>query len=132
MALLLDMQQTMLRDSARDFLQREAPVSQLRDLRDTRHPDGLSRPLWKEFGLMGFAGTLLPDAHGGLDLGVAEAAVVMEEIGRNLSASPFWSTSVVCASALRLGGSEAQQRTHLPMVGSGESVIALARPGKLQ
>lgn len=126
MALVLDEQQSMLRDSIKDFLDAEAPVAHLRTLRDGRHADGLSLPLWRNFGLMGFAGTLLPEAHGGLNLGHMEVAVIMEQMGRHLTPSPFWSTAVVGATALKLGGTAAQQQVHLPAVGAGHNVLALA------
>ncbi len=44
MTLLLTEEQEMLRDSARDFLRENAPVSQLRKLRDSHDPAGFSRP----------------------------------------------------------------------------------------
>lgn len=126
MALVWDEQQSMLRDSVRDFLRQEAPVAHLRQLRDQRHPEGVSRPLWNQFGYMGFAGALVPEPLGGSALGHAEVGVVMQEIGRNLTPSPFWSTAVVAVQALRLGGTEAQQRVRLPSVAAGEAVLALA------
>jgi len=126
MALVLDEQQTMLRDSVRDFLAQEAPVTHLRHLRDSRHPHGMALPLWRKFGLMGFAGTLLSEAHGGSNLGFVEVGVIMEEIGRHLTPSPFWSTSVVGATALRLGGTPVQQQVYLPGIGMGQSIMALA------
>jgi alkylation response protein AidB-like acyl-CoA dehydrogenase len=51
----------MLRDSARDFLAGQSPVSALRALRDNRDPDGFSRPLWRQFAAMGFSGMLVPE-----------------------------------------------------------------------
>ncbi|MCW5652187.1 acyl-CoA dehydrogenase family protein [Hydrogenophaga sp.] len=126
MPLMLDEQQTMLRESVRDFLAQEAPVSHLRQLRDQRHADGLSLPLWRQFGYMGYAGTLLPESQGGLALGHADAAIIMEELGRHLTPSPFWSTAVLGVTALRAGNREAQQHVHLPGMGTGETVAALA------
>ena len=43
MALVLTEEQTMLRDSARVFMAESAPVSQLRQLRDSRDATGFSR-----------------------------------------------------------------------------------------
>jgi alkylation response protein AidB-like acyl-CoA dehydrogenase len=84
MALVLNDEQTMLRDNARSFLGRNAPVAHLRKLRDERGADGFSRPLWKEFANLGWTGILIPPDHDGLGLGHVEAGVVMEEIGRTL------------------------------------------------
>ncbi len=126
MALVLTEEQGMLRDSARAFLADNAPVSQLRQLRDTRDKDGFSRSLWKQFAEMGFTGVLIPESHGGLGLGLVEAGVVMEEIGRNLSASPFLASSVVATTALLSAGSDAQKQACLPKIASGELIATLA------
>ena len=58
---------------------------------------GFSRDLWATFAEMGFAGLLVPEEFGGSGLGHVEAGVVMEEIGRNLTPSPFLATSVLAA-----------------------------------
>src|SRR6516225_6113310 len=60
MALLLNEEQSMLRDSARGLISDKAPVSHLRALRDSRDSIGFSRELWKSFAEMGFAGLLVP------------------------------------------------------------------------
>ena len=126
MALVLTEEQTMLRDSARGLLADKAPVSHLRQLRDEQSPDGLSRALWQTFAEMGFAGLLVPEAFGGSGLGVVEAGVVMEEIGRNLTPSPFLATAVIAAAALTHGGSAAQQQAYLPAIATGSLLATLA------
>lgn len=126
MALVLTEEQGMLRDSASVFLTENSPVSRLRELRDSRDASGFSRGLWKEFADMGFTGILVPEAQGGLGLGHVEAGVVLEEIGRNLTASPFLASSVVAVTALRHAGSEAQQQRWLPALASGKSIATLA------
>ena len=69
MALVLNEEQSMLRDSARGFISDKAPVSHLRQLRDAKDLSGFSRELWKAFAEMGFAGLLVPEAFGGSGLG---------------------------------------------------------------
>src|SRR5579862_1144290 len=120
MPLILNDEQAMLRDSARAFLSEQAPVSALRRLRDGKDALGYDPGLWKAFAEMGFTGVLVPEAHGGLGLGHVEAAVVMEEIGRHLCASPFLASSVVAVTAIRAAGTEAQQAALLPSLASGE------------
>jgi alkylation response protein AidB-like acyl-CoA dehydrogenase len=126
MPLVLTEEQTMLRDSARDFLTEQAPVAALRKLRDGRDAQGYSPALWKQFGEMGFAGVLVPEDMGGMGLGHVEAGVVMEQIGHNLSASPFLASSVVAVAALRAGGSAAQQQAWLPRLATAEAIATLA------
>ncbi len=91
MALVLNEEQSMLRDSARGLISDKAPVAHLRKLRDTKDATGFSRELWSTFAEMGFAGLLVPEDFGGSGLGCVEAGVVMEEIGRTLMPSPFLS-----------------------------------------
>ncbi|MDB5420934.1 MAG: acyl-CoA dehydrogenase, partial [Brevundimonas sp.] len=100
MPLFLDDEQTMLKDTAKGFLADAAPVSHLRKLRDDKNQTGFSRDLWGHFAEMGFTGILVPEADGGLGLGAVEAGIVLEQIGRNLTPSPFLSTSVGAAVAL--------------------------------
>jgi acyl-CoA dehydrogenase len=126
MALVLTEEQTMLRDSARAFLADHAPVSELRRLRDSRDATGFSRPLWQRFAEMGFTGILVPEAQIGLGLGHVESGVVMEEIGRHLTASPFLASSVVAVTAILHAGSEAQQPQLLPTLASGQRIATLA------
>ncbi len=126
MALVLTLEQSMLRDSARGLIGDKAPVSHLRQLRDSKDAIGFSRDLWKSFAEMGLTGLLVPENFGGSGLGCVEAGVVMEEIGRNLTPSPFLSTAVLAASALSRGGSAAQKSEHLPKISAGSLLAALA------
>jgi alkylation response protein AidB-like acyl-CoA dehydrogenase len=126
MALVLNEEQSMLRDSARGFISDKAPVSHLRQLRDAKDVSGFSRDVWKAFAEMGFSGLLVPEQFGGSGLGCVEAGIVMEEIGRTLMPSPFLATSVLAASALSRGGSDAQKSQYLPKISDGSLLAALA------
>ena len=125
MPLYLTEDQTMLRDTAQPFLAENAPVAHLRRLRDSRDDTGFSRDLWRQFGELGFTGVLVPEAEGGSGLGHVEAGVVLEEIGRNLTPSPFLTTAVAAVSALKAGG-EAMRQRWVPGIVAGETVAALA------
>jgi alkylation response protein AidB-like acyl-CoA dehydrogenase len=126
MALVLNDEQTMLRDNARGFLTKNAPIAHLRALRDNRDADGFARALWKNFVEMGWAGILVPQDYGGLGLGHVEAGVVMEELGRTLTPSPFLSTAVLAASAIARAGTDRQKETYLPKIVAGELIATLA------
>ncbi|HEX7791555.1 MAG TPA: acyl-CoA dehydrogenase [Afipia sp.] len=126
MALVLNEEQSMLRDSARGLISDKAPVAHLRKLRDDKDATGFSRDLWKTFAEMGFAGLLVPEEFGGSGLGAVEAGVVIEEIGRTLMPSPFLSTGVVAATALAHGGSAAQKSEYLTKLAKGDLIASLA------
>jgi alkylation response protein AidB-like acyl-CoA dehydrogenase len=126
MALVLNEEQTLLRDSARSLISDKAPVSHFRALRDAKDKDGFSRDLWKTFAEMGFTGLLVPEEFGGSGLGCVEAGIVSEEIGHTLLPSPFVASSVLTASALVRGGSKAQKAEHLPKIADGSVIGSLA------
>jgi acyl-CoA dehydrogenase len=126
MALVLTEEQSMLRDSARGLIGDKAPVSHLRQLRDTKDATGFSRELWTAFAEMGLSGLLVPEEFGGSGLGCVEAGVVMEEIGRTLMPSPFLSTAVLAATALARGGSAAQKSEYLGRIANGSLIASLA------
>jgi alkylation response protein AidB-like acyl-CoA dehydrogenase len=117
--------QQMLADSAREFMKSEAPTAHFREFRDKNCKDGFGHGLWKQFGEMGFNGILVSEADGGLGLGHYEAGILLEEIGRNLSPSPFLTTAVAGVEALNAGSAELRARW-LPGILAGDTVLSLA------
>jgi alkylation response protein AidB-like acyl-CoA dehydrogenase len=126
MSLVLTEEQELLKETAAEFSAEHTPVTHLRELRDSKDATGFSRELWKQMGELGWTGILLPEAYGGSDLGLAELGVILEECGRKLSPYPLLSTAVLGASAITLGGSDAQKQAILPGVSAGETLLALA------
>jgi alkylation response protein AidB-like acyl-CoA dehydrogenase len=122
MPLYLTEDQTMLRDTAKPFIADAAPVKHLRSLREDA--TGFSRDLWKQFAEMGFTGIMVPEANGGLGLGHVEAGIVLEEIGRNLTPSPFLTTAVAAVEALKASGRLSEE--WLPKIAAGDALVALA------
>ena len=123
MPLLTD-DQRMLQDTAATFLAEEGSIAkQLRHWRDTGCTDGYGTDLWKQFAELGLTGICIPEDEGGLGLGSVEAALVLEEIGRNLTPSPFLTTAVAGARAIE--GTAHAERWY-PGILAGEAVLALA------
>ena len=119
-------EQTMLRDAAKAWVQEKSPVAAFRKLRDSGNIDGFDRAAWREMAEMGWTGILVPEEYGGTGLGYLTIGVVLEETGRTLTASPLVSTALTAATALLLGGSEAQKKEWLPRIADGSVVAALA------
>ncbi len=116
--------QRMLQDVVRPFMAEEGAIkAQLRHWRDIGCKDGFGHALWKQLGELGLTGMLVPDSAGGAGLGQVEANLVLEEIGRNLTPSPFLTTSVAAVRALE--GSAHAERWFTGIV-AGETVVALA------
>lgn len=126
MPLYHDDDQAMLADTASQFMAEEGAIAkQLRHWRDRECKDGFGHALWKQMAEMGFTGILVPEADGGLGMGHVEAGIVLEEIGRNLTPSPFLTSSVVAATALGQASDDLRGRW-LPGLIAGESVFAVA------
>lgn len=124
MAALTD-EQTMLRDMARQWSDNEAPVSAFRHMRDAAPAERFDGALWRAQAEMGFAGILIPEEYGGTDMGFVSLGMVLEQMGRNLVATPLAATSTAIAAIVR-HGSAAQKAAWLPRLASGEVVATLA------
>ncbi len=126
MPLYHDDDQAMLAETASQFMADEGAIArQLRHLRDTGCKDGFGHDLWKQFAELGFTGILVSENDGGLGMGHVEAGIVLEEIGRNLTPSPFLTSSVMAAAALGDASDDLRGR-YLPGLLSGDSVFAVA------
>ena len=126
MPMILNEEQNMLKDTAKEFCSNNAPIGQLRKLRDEESADGFDRDTWGQMVELGWAGIPFPEEHGGLAFGYKGLGVVTEEAGRTLSASPLFASIWVGGTAINIGGSEAQKAELLPQIASGELLIALA------
>ncbi len=124
MAVLTE-EQTMLRDMAREWADNESPVSAFRKLRNAAPAEGYDSAAWNEIGQMGWGGIVIPEEHGGSALGYLSLGMVVEQLGRNLAASPLASTGPA-ATAIALGDSDAARSDWLPRIASGEVVATLA------
>ncbi|WP_326525070.1 acyl-CoA dehydrogenase family protein [Sphingomonas sp.] len=124
MAVLTE-EQTMLRDMAREWADNESPVAAFRRMRDEKHAEGYDADAWKAQAEMGWAGVLIPEEFGGVGMGHLSLGLVVEQLGRNLAATPLSATSAA-ASAILLGGSDAQKTEWLPRIASGELVATVA------
>lgn len=121
----LNDEQVMLRDMAREWSDKENPVSAFRKTRDADHAERYDPAVYAEMAQMGWPGIIIPEAHGGSDFGFVSLGLVVEELGRNLAAAPLAASSAA-ASAIMLGGTEAQKAKYLPKIASGELVATLA------
>ena len=124
MAVLND-EQAMLRDMAREWADNEAPVGAFRRMRDAAPVEEYDAATWAEMGQMGWAGIVVPEAFGGSEFGYLSLGLVLEQLGRNLAASPLASTAAA-ATAIVLGGSDAAKAEWLPKIATGEVVATLA------
>ncbi|MCB2079111.1 MAG: acyl-CoA/acyl-ACP dehydrogenase [Novosphingobium sp.] len=123
--------QTMLQDMTRRFLEDRSPIGALRKLADAG--ETLDREAWREGVELGWVALFVPEEYGGIAeaaQGVADAAIVAEELGRVVYSGPFLPTCTV-AHAIASSGSDAQKGEWLPKLASGDALAAwcFSRPG---
>ncbi len=118
-------EQTMLRDMAREWSDKENPVGAFRKMRDAGHEAGYDPAVYAEMAQMGWPGILIPEEHGGSGFGFVGLGLVLEELGRNVAAAPLAASSAA-AVAIMLGGTDEQKAKYLPRIASGELVATLA------
>ncbi|MEE4279192.1 MAG: acyl-CoA dehydrogenase family protein [Halieaceae bacterium] len=126
MPLVLTEEQQMLRDAAAGFLGEKASTPALRALRDSGDELAYDAALWQEMVAMGWASIAIPEAYGGLGYGYTGLGVVLEQVGRNLSASPLEGSVLAGATAMLGLGNEAQKSEWLPRIAAGEAQLSLA------
>jgi len=124
MDLGLSEEQELLKNSARDFLEKECPESLVREMEDDEK--GYSPGLWKKMAEQGWQGLLVPENYGGAGFGYLDLVVLIEEFGRALVPGPFISTAVGGVLPLIEGGSDDQKAKYLPQIASGNAIWTLA------
>lgn len=123
---VLNEEQSMLRDAAKSWTQEKSPVTAFRKMRDSGVDIGYDVNAWNEMAEMGWAGVIIPEEYGGSAFGYLSMGLILEELGRTLTASPLIASGVGAASALILGGSDSQKSEWLPKIADGSVVGALA------
>ena len=123
MDLSLSEEQTLIRDSARDFLENECPEEHVRAMEEDEA--GYSPDLWKKMAELGWQGLMVPEEHGGSGFSYLDLCVLVEEFGRALVPGPFI-PNATCAAWLTIAGSDAQQAKYLPGIASGTAIHTYA------
>lgn len=114
----------LLRDSARQYAGRDLHIQRARALRGAR--PGHDPAVWRELAGLGWLGTLIPEAHGGLGLGCADMAVIGEELGRSLFPEPVTACAVLAGGCILHGDNAQRQAELLPALAAGTLRPALA------
>ena len=118
-------EQEMLRNSARDFLAKECPMTYVRQMMEDDR--GFRDAQWRKMAELGWMGLVLPEEHGGAGFTFVDLVVVLEEMGRAVLPGPFFSTVVLGGVALAEGGSATQKEQYLPRLAAGELRVTLAQ-----
>jgi len=119
-------EQSLLKDQASAWAREQAPVIKFREMRDSGIEQAFAPTIWPKMVEMGWTGILVPEQYGGSDLGYLTFGIVLEELGRQLVASPLFASALVGASAVLQGGTDAQKKKYLPAILDGSEILTLA------
>jgi alkylation response protein AidB-like acyl-CoA dehydrogenase len=118
-------EQEEFRSVLRRFLEEKSPPAVVRRLMETEA--GWEREGWRELNQqLGLTAVHIPEAYGGQGFGPVELGIVLEETGRALLCAPYFSSTVLAATAIMQAGTEAQKRALLPDIAAGETIATLA------
>lgn len=116
--------QKLIKESAREFLEKECPCDLVRTMEIDEK--GFPRELWQKMGDLGWLGLLLPEEYEGTGPNYFDMIVLLEEMGRYLVPVPIVPTVILGGSSLLSGGSEEQKKEYLPNIASGKLILSLA------
>ncbi len=119
MDVLLNDDENLIVDSAREFLTNECPTKLVRAMEVDAV--GYSKELWTKVAELGWQGMCMPEKVGGSNMSLVYLGLVMREVGRAIAPIPLHSTAVATLAVAR-DGSDAQQEKYLPDVVAGKSV----------
>jgi alkylation response protein AidB-like acyl-CoA dehydrogenase len=117
----------LLREVVRKFLADKSSESAVRAQMITEV--GYDRLVWQQMAeQLGLQALTVPEEFGGQGYGWRELAIVLEEMGRVLLCSPYFSTVVLAATALLASADVAVQADVLSGIAAGELICTLALP----
>jgi alkylation response protein AidB-like acyl-CoA dehydrogenase len=124
MDLGLSEEQGLLKNAARDFLEKECPDTFVRQMEEDER--GYTPEFWKMMAAQGWQGIVIPDQYGGTGMTFTDLIVLLEEFGRALVPGPFVSTVVLGAMPILEAGTEEQKQKFLPKIAAGDLIMTLA------
>jgi alkylation response protein AidB-like acyl-CoA dehydrogenase len=117
-------EQRMLRETVREMCAKHCTPEHVRAVEDD--PVGFRPELWQQIAQIGLCGLSIAEDVGGLGQGMLDVAIVYEEFGRALAASPHFVSAIVGAGVLAQGGNEAAAEEWLPRIARGETILSVA------
>ncbi|MDE0443654.1 MAG: acyl-CoA dehydrogenase [Gammaproteobacteria bacterium] len=118
-------EQDQLRDAVRRFLTDRSATTEVRRLMETDH--GYDPDVWRRLCRdLALTGVHVPEPYGGQGFTFRELGVVLEEMGRALYCGPYFSSTVLAATAILEAGGEDDKAALLPRLASGERLATLA------
>jgi len=118
-------EQEMLRDAAGRFMANECPYDRVKEIEESA--EGYDPNLWQQVIELGWTGLLFPEEYGGYGGQFMDLVIIMEEMGKAVFPSPFFSTVVQCGLTIMESGTEEQKADLLARISEGSLIMALAQ-----
>jgi alkylation response protein AidB-like acyl-CoA dehydrogenase len=117
-------EQEMLKNFARDFLEKECPEKVVRDMEEDEK--GYPPELWQKMAEQGWQGLVIPPDYGGSGMTFLDLIILLEEFGRAIVPGPFIPTVIGGAIPIVEMGSDEQKKAFLPKIAAGQMIMTLA------
>jgi len=124
MDLGLSEEQGLLKNAARDFLEKECPDTFVREMEEDER--GYTPEFWQKMAAQGWQGIIIPEQYGGTGMTFTDLIVLLEEFGRAIVPGPFISTVVLGTMPILEAGREEQKQEFLPKIAAGALIMTLA------
>ena len=120
--------QILLRDSMREFVDKEIKGEYARDLDEDPKKMFIDDAMWKKVKDLGIFAASVPEEYGGLGGTIMDDVIITEEFARGSCAvaMSFGATTGFGARAILFSGSEEQKREYLPQIAEGKIKFAMA------
>jgi alkylation response protein AidB-like acyl-CoA dehydrogenase len=118
-------EQRMLARTACEFLKKECPKNKVRQLEEDEEK-GYCPEMWSKMAKMGWIGLMIPKEYGGMGMTFQDLAIVLEEMGRNITPGPFFCTVIEGILPILAAGTEEQKGELLPKIAGGELILTMA------
>lgn len=116
--------QTMIQNTARNFLADKLPKAKIRQIEESGK--GFDEEVWRGMAELGWFGMVLPESYGGFEGSLTDLAVLLIEAGRNLLPLPLFPTIVLGELPVLKHGSEALKDRILKKAANGELILSMA------
>ncbi len=124
----LGVEQKLIQKSIREFVIKECPKDKVRELKEDKA--GFDPKMWKKLVKLGYLGLIFPEEYGGTEGDFLDLLIFMEEIGRNITPCPFFTTVALCGIPIVKFGTNEQKKTILPKIIEKGHIWTLAQTEK--
>ncbi len=115
-------EQQVLSDLAKQIFEGQATVERVIEVEEG---DGFDTKLWNELAKANLLGLCLPEPHGGLEMGMVELSLVLEQQGKRVAPVPLWAHSIAGLAISEYGSADIKTAL-LPSAADGSSILTVA------